>query len=278
MNSVETSDQSEVLKKYDALRADYRRLESILEEMREEANKKKNETDAFIGKLVHDYRGPLGGIFGLAEIISEEPDLNSLPVQEFCKNIAQQAQRLLDLTNQILVISQNENLNEKLELESIDPHLIFFQPAELLIPMARRKGIKVDLSYPTEKLANVMADAKRMHSVFSNLFDNAIKYCKANECVRGWIKVESSAIHFHVADNGQGINKEKLPNLFKRFGKCGSVPTAGEGSTGLGLYIVKEIILAHGGSVSATGDNGIGLTIKVSLPLHSTPSDFPWAL
>jgi len=112
----------------------------------------------------------------------------------------------------------------------------------------------------------VLIDVQQMHRVLQNLTENAVKYAAAEQLViHISIWREPNMVHLLFTDNGPGVPEKHLPYLFERFwhGDEARSTKNGEGS-GLGLYIVKYIVEAHGGTITAKNDNG--LQIKISLP------------
>jgi len=123
--------------------------------------------------------------------------------------------------------------------------------------------------------AAILADRQRLYTVLANLLVNAVKYCASGEKITATLECSNHRVSFVVADNGQGLPKKEIENLFVRFYRGSSKSTAGEASSGLGLAIAREIIEAHGGSISARGDRGQGLTVRIDLPMHSSPAFDP---
>ncbi len=99
-----------------------------------------------------------------------------------------------------------------------------------------------------------------------NLVTNGIKFSHPLKEIVIGVNFESKRLNFSVSDQGQGIPKSELSNLFMEFGKTSVRPTGGEPSTGLGLAIVKRIVEAHGGEVSVTSTVGKGSTFSFWLP------------
>ncbi len=110
-------------------------------------------------------------------------------------------------------------------------------------------------------------DPQRMKQVLYNLLDNALRHTHSGGEVRSRLEVDGDKLIIQVRDDGEGIPAEKLPYVFERFFQV--EPT--RGGTGLGLAVVKELVEAHGGTVSVESELGQGATFTISLPL-STPT------
>jgi len=270
-------DRESLLRENQRLRGDLRRIEAALEELREENRKSEKQNAEMVGMLAHDLRGPLSGIMGLAEMLSEE---NALPPEqghEFGGLIASQAKNLIQMTSDFLELVRNSRSVIQLKLETLDPGPLFTEAARLYCQIAQRKKINFTITVPESARPEVIVDPERMRTVFANLFDNAVKYCSEGQKIEARLEVAPDQVTFVVSDTGQGLPKEELGKLFKRFGRASSRPTAGEPSSGLGLAIVREIVEEHGGKISVDGDKGKGLTFRITMPVHGSACEFPWA-
>lgn len=246
-------------------------LDKALKLMRDEMRAIQEENAEVMSMLAHDLRGPLGGIQGIAGILVSDGDtLEREQMKDFSKIVSEQIGDLLTLVQDVLELTRCRSGKLPLNIVKCNPHVLLYDASLLYQKLASRKSVSFELKLPEDRDAEIMADPERLKTVLANLMDNAVKYCKAGEEVR--VSAEQSNRHFvyEVADNGQGLPKEELSQLFVRFGRGSSTPTGGEPSTGLGLAIAREIVQAHGGTITVTGDQGKGLTFKVVLPHHDT--------
>jgi signal transduction histidine kinase len=117
---------------------------------------------------------------------------------------------------------------------------------------------------------NIEGDAERLERVVMNLFSNALKYSPPRTRVTVRVAPKSSHAELTVSDQGPGIAKEDLPVIFQPFGRGRSADTLAEGA-GMGLYVVKQIVGAHGGRIEVQSKPGHGTTFLIELPLASTP-------
>jgi signal transduction histidine kinase len=136
---------------------------------------------------------------------------------------------------------------------------------EELTPRAAVKQTTITNSIAPDPPA-VRADAQRLHQVFVNLLDNAIKYTPAGSQVTVFARTTGAEIEVTVADNGPGIAPEHLPRIFERFYRVDKARSRELGGTGLGLAIVKHIVQAHGGQVWAECPPGGGSQFHFTLP------------
>jgi signal transduction histidine kinase len=114
-------------------------------------------------------------------------------------------------------------------------------------------------------------DEQWMHQVIENLLDNAIKYSPRGRAVWLDVRPHGESVRLEVRDEGPGIGPEDLPRLFGRFQRLSARPTGGESATGLGLYIVKQLVELSGGSVAAASSGpGTGATVTLRWPVRNS--------
>ena len=113
----------------------------------------------------------------------------------------------------------------------------------------------------------VRIDPQRMRQVIDNLMSNAIKYSPDTSPVQVRVEASDGTVHTLVADEGIGIPADELPRLFERFHRARNVSSRYYGGLGLGLYISRAIVEAHGGNISVETQEGRGSTFRIDLPL-----------
>jgi signal transduction histidine kinase len=235
-----------------------------------EADKMKDE---FINVAAHELRTPIQPILGLSELLHSK--INTTEQRELLDVTIRNAKRLKRLTDEILDVTKIESQSLKLKKEGFNLNDVIVDCInDITINRYsngnRKKGVKI--SYEPRDIF-LEADKERISQVISNLLSNALKF--ANE---GSISILSNVSSngnsndddnnnkmaiISVKDNGQGIAPEILPSLFSKF-----VSKSFEG-TGLGLYISKSIIEAHGGKIWAENNLGNkGATFTFNLPLN----------
>ena len=218
----------------------------------------------FIATVSHELLTPLGFIKGYATtLLRDDIDWDSSTRQEFLNIIDDEADRLRELI---------ENLMDSSRLQAGTLRMSF-QPLRLdtfLKDMALRAGsrneeIQIYLDLKINGL-QIQADPTRLAQVFDNLLSNAIKYAPGAQ-VKITLSKEPKQAHMTVSDNGPGIASENLKNLFDRFYRVPSNNVTVRG-TGLGLYICRRIIQAHGGEITVESVLGEGTTFHIYLPLE----------
>ena len=227
----------------------------------------------FIANLTHEIRTPLSALYGYAETLEhgvEDPETE----KRFLGIIERQAKRLARLVDDLLSLSNLERGLTPLKLEPIGPQSILEDAAELMRERAERGGIHLEIDCPGE-LPSIRGDRDKMHQVFLNLIDNAIKYSPrgARVALRARIATELAdnggsvpTVDMLVADTGEGIPAADIPRLTERFYRVDRARSRELGGTGLGLAIVKHIIQLHQGNLNIESRVGEGTTVTVSLP------------
>jgi signal transduction histidine kinase len=237
----------------------------------------------FINIISHELKTPIQAIVGYIELLYEEPE-KKFEYGDFIIRNAERLQKIISnirdmskIDNNALTLNKEQfNLNEVLSstVDDIREHLF---PANKNVNIVYNNAVIVDKDLIIE------ADKERIIQVISNLLDNAIKFTK-----EGTINIDieksggidndkddtvsnntnnnkSEEIIINIKDTGKGLDSRTLPYLFSKF-----FSTSGAGGTGLGLYICKSIIEAHGGRIWAKNNNedGKGATFTFSLPLY----------
>ena len=186
-------------------------------------------------------------------------------VREFVYDIGREAERLRRVTQRLLELSRLHN-GDVSKPERVDLRKVSLEALKMLRPLAEERQVKLESSLDEGCL--VLADPDDLHQVIFNLAENAIKYNVPEGHVRVLLYRQEGEARLLVDDTGIGIPEEKLPHIFDRFYRVDESRTSGdEGSSGLGLSIVKETVEKHGGRVEAQRREGGGMRFSVSFPL-----------
>jgi signal transduction histidine kinase len=165
------------------------------------------------------------------------------------------------LLEDLLDTSKIEAGRYSIDVQPLDVSQFFEDTWSLLSPLALNKYI--DLTFTAEPDLKIFADPERMFQVLSNLVGNAIKFTPKAGTVSVNAKVDGDNVVVTVADSGSGIAPDQLPHVFERYWRIREGNPSG---TGLGLYISRGIIKAHGGDLSATSQPGVGSEFRFTVP------------
>jgi signal transduction histidine kinase len=215
----------------------------------------------FINIASHEMKTPTQAILGYSKLIQRHPEKREEMIQAISRN----ATRLQRLTNDILDVTRIESRSLKLNREKFNLNVLISDVVDDYRNEIEKSNGRVKLLHEQlNQIIYVEADKNRLSQVISNLLSNAIKFTK-----EGTITVEAeikgSKALVTIKDTGQGIDPEIIPRLFSKF------VAKSESGTGLGLFISKSIVEAHGGRIWAGNNhsdvNGRGATFTFSLPL-----------
>ena len=233
----------------------------VIESLRD----KVTEVTATQNKVVHDIRGPLGGIIGLAQIISEQGKENNMDeVLEFINMIHKSGNSILELADEILTSE-----NKAVALKGGELNLKTFREKleKLYIPQARSKTIDLSISISPETDSIPFSKSKLLQ-ITGNLISNAIKFTASSGYVRVKLalarKENSNILKIIVEDSGTGLQQDKINSILS--GDSGTTEgTDGEKGYGFGLALVKHLIEGLKGTLKISSDQ-TGATFEVELP------------
>jgi nitrogen-specific signal transduction histidine kinase len=219
--------------------------------------------EEFINVAAHELRNPIQPL-----VLSSESLKSSMPQEERVSIVIRNAKKLQTLANDILDITKIESNTLKLNKETLDVNEIILYGVKDLITHEKIAEGKINLIYePGKEDILVNADRDRLTQVVSNLLSNSLKFTE-----EGYISVtveksvRAREVVVRIRDTGFGIHPEVLPRLFSKF-----VTKSDVGGTGLGLFICKSIIEAHGGKIWAENNrSGKGATFSFSLPTSTS--------
>ncbi|MDH7511704.1 MAG: ATP-binding protein [Clostridiales bacterium] len=210
----------------------------------------------------HELRTPLTAIKGFAETLAGElEEKNRRHVLPILRN----ADRLIRIVENLLVLSELEEKGIHAEREDVDLRMLVENVLKIFEPRAREKNL--GLRFEAEgDLPPTQGDSFRMEQMIINLVDNAIKYTDKGD-VRVSLKKRQNSLVLEVRDTGIGIPEESQARIFERFYVVDRSRSRKLGGAGLGLSIVKHIVELHGGTIHVESKAGQGSTFTVTLPL-----------
>ena len=226
----------------------------------------------FVANASHELRTPLSVIRGYVETLLEEPPPDAATARGFLSAMDRNVRRLESLMRDLLSISELESQQARLSIGPVVLRELAADAAGELGRLAQERGGTVTLDFPDD-LPTATADEDRVHQVFTNLIENALKYSGPGGRVRVSARAEGAQLVVSVSDNGPGIAPEHLTRIFERFYRVDKARSRALGGTGLGLSIVKHIVHAQGGRVWAESRPGEGSTFYFTLPQAPAPPE-----
>ena len=221
-----------------------------IEELRREA----------VSALSHDLKNPLSAIDGYAELVAQASPAER---DEFMRRIRESARRALDLVHNELDAAAVEGRGMVVNREPVNINELVEKVVDVYRASAEAKGVRLTTS-PAGNSINLRADHQLLSRAVGNLLSNAIKYTDRGGRIDITAASQPGLVTVTVRDSGCGITPATQARLFQKYSRAGT-SAAVEGS-GLGLYIVRRIAQAHGGSVGVISDAGKGSTFTLSLP------------
>jgi signal transduction histidine kinase len=244
------------------------RLEELTHELRD-ANEKLTQLDRvrseFLSFASHQVKAPMSVVKGYAQLIADGT-FGTVPekVVETSGKIKESADRLISLVNNLLDLRRIEEGRMEFTFEQTDTGLLVEQTVNDVRPLAERKHLSLTFDRPDGKLPAAL-DLMKFRQVIQNLVENAIKYTERGGITVGTARADDDIV-ITVSDTGRGMAADLIPQLFEQFTREKDAKKRIEG-TGLGLYIAKQIVVGHHGTIDAASDGpGKGSTFTVTIP------------
>ena len=254
--------EEKVTERTQALEAKNLELLSLNEQLIK-LNQDKND---FLSIVAHDLKNPLSAIQGAALLI--QSDYDELPkdqVVDFANMIAETSHNMFELIKNLLEVNRIEAGKMKLSIRSVDILPILRRLVNDYQQRAKAKEIELIFEPPLIECP-ALVDTNSLQQVLDNLISNAIKYSPPRKCITIRLKQNASHVGCEIQDEGPGLSEEDKQKLFGKFTRLSAQPTANEHSTGLGLFIVKQLVDNMQGQVWCDSELGKGATFIVEFP------------
>lgn len=243
------------------------RIEEQSEEL-VEANRKLDalhqEKDEYIGIIVHDLKTPLNAVQGFSELLLQEPVLDQT-AREYAEHIASSSTAMLSQVEDLLKLTELESVSE-ISITNLDPCKVISEVVSHYETHAQAKDIKVVTKFPKHAV-QVLASADWLALAIDNLLSNAIKYSPTGHQVALSVIQHQAEVEISVQDEGEGLTPQEIGRLFRKFERLSPRPTGGESSSGLGLYLVRQMVHRMGGRVWCDSVKGQGSIFRIALPI-----------
>ncbi|WP_294287543.1 ATP-binding protein [uncultured Chryseobacterium sp.] len=219
----------------------------------------------FIATISHELKTPISAIKMGVQLLENQKfgDLNEQQ-KELLKSINDDGQRLLDITGELLNLSQVETGNIRLTIENCQPKELVATAMKNVEKLAEQKNISITSQFFIDDQDFVLADFDKTVWVMNNFLSNAIKHSFQDESIRIAVEKASSKIRFSITDTGKGIDEKYHRQVFDRYFQ---VPGEHQNGTGLGLAISKNFIEKQHGEIGVKSSPNQGSTFYFSLPV-----------
>ncbi len=238
----------------------------ILQDVSHEKLSERTKTE-FVSLITHQLRTPLSATKWIFKMILEG-DVGPVTREQtkWLQKGYLSNERMIRLINDLLEITRIEGGEYLYNPTTTDISAIVESAIDSLVDEARRKGIKLGLIKPQEALPKIKIDAEKIQLAISNILDNALRYTPKGGQVTVSLKPAINGVECEVKDTGIGILSKEQDRIFERFFRGSNALLMETEGTGLGLYISKKIIEAHGGRIQFTSQENKGSAFKFFLP------------
>jgi signal transduction histidine kinase len=226
----------------------------------------------FTSMIVHDLRGPLSGIQGTLEfVLAQEGTRLDAMYTDLLQEAQRESERMMNLINELLDFSKIQSGNFAVEREPVQVAGMLKRAVRSLQSVAARDEIFL-LNAHGRDVPQIIGSVEKLTQAVINLISNSLKFTPK----RGLISVGAQivrngevpeAVVITVTDTGMGIKAQELQQIWDKYKQSGNKSLRGGGGTGLGLYIVKQVVEAHGGEVSVASIEGYGTSMVLKLPV-----------
>lgn len=231
--------------------------------------------DEVLHVVSHELRGPLGTLGMAADLFKRDMTPTATPAQQevFADRVLRQAKRMLTIVEDLLDSSRIDAGELRVDLSPADLAHVVREAVDRLRPSLKKHTI--ELRSPEVLVAEI--DVDRIEQVLDNYLTNAVKYSPAGGTISVAVEHQGENAHVSVTDSGIGIPESAVPRLFERYFRAPGSDKTAKG-IGLGLFVAKRLVEAHGGTVTVQTEAGAGSTFSFCVPLLARtgrPSPLP---
>jgi two-component system phosphate regulon sensor histidine kinase PhoR len=233
----------------------------VIRDVTDQAELKQMKSD-FINNASHELRTPVTSAILMADLIQG----GGLPdeIEEYWQILNNELNRQKILIDRLLIAGRLESGMMHLEIAPTDLTSILQESISAIKPIARKKNISIELSTPTS-MPKILGDKSGLQQVFINLINNATKFSPLGSTIQVNVVQKGANMQVAIIDQGMGIPASETAHLFERFFRARDVTIAEIPGSGVGLYIVKSILVGLGGSIKLTSSSPAGTTFTATL-------------
>jgi len=235
----------------------------VIQRQKEKLVELNEEKNALISVVSHDLGAPFSSIQMWAQLLERDEDVDR---KTGLQNIRASAREGENLIRHILEVERMTLGEKQLDLEEVEITSFLQIVVNAFAPVAAAKQIAI-LYKPAIGRTSLLTDEAMLRQIIENLLSNAVKFSPPGQEIVLQVRKENEKIAISVQDHGPGISTEEQQVLFQRYAKGSASPTAGENSTGLGLFIVKRLVQELNGEISIQSAVGAGACFTVTFPL-----------
>lgn len=227
----------------------------------EEKSRMKRE---LTNNISHEIKTPVGIIKGYVDTIADDPEMPKNTRQHFITKTQEQITRLCNLLNDISTITRLNETTAAIPTEKLNFHDLVYTIINDVIDSGSNNGMELTFDIPIN--CHINGNSSLLNSTISNLIKNSVAYSRGSVMRLELVAEDNDFYTFKYYDNGTGVEEEHIPYLFERFYRIDAGRSRKAGGTGLGLPIVKNTILTHGGKITVRNRPNGGLEFTFTLP------------
>lgn len=237
----------------------------LIRDITDEYNTEKMRTD-FISSVSHELKTPMVMLSGYSEALLDDIVTEPEEVKEMVSIIKDESDRMNKLVSELLIIARMDSDDVLYDIKPQNFTMLLHELHQRFDYKLKDNSIELNINAGNGTVTFPF-DYDKLNQVFTNLIDNAIRYTKAGDVITINVAEEDEdCVTIEVIDTGTGIKRENIKHIFERFYKVDEARTRGKHGTGLGLYIVSNIIKKHNGTITADSIFGEGTTFTIKLP------------
>jgi len=230
---------------------------------REQAEKENRMRRELTQNIAHELKTPVASILGYTDTILDSPDITDEVKQQFIIRTNAQAHRLTTLLQDISTLNRMDYARNMITKERVNVAMLFADIAQETAIAMQHRQMTLHNYLPGDII--IQGSYSLLYSIFRNLMDNAINYAGRGTTIELSAEQRPDCWCFSFKDNGIGIPANHLPRIFERFYRIDKGRSREMGGTGLGLSIVKNAVLLHGGTITATTPSNGGLAFDFTI-------------
>jgi signal transduction histidine kinase len=223
----------------------------------------------FVAAVSHEFRTPLTTMRHLSVLLARERVATDARRREFYGILVRESDRLQRLVESLLNLGRLESGEQQYRFEPVDPGACLRRCVDELREERMEGGGQITLEGDENSLPAIRADQDVLGRVFWNLLDNAVKYSPDDADVHVGVGAVGGQVVVKIRDHGMGIRADEQRHVFQKFVRGSAAKAASIKGTGIGLAMAREIVVAHGGTITVESQEGVGSTFIVRLPAMS---------
>lgn len=227
-----------------------------------------NEQKKFISSVSHELRTPLTTIIGYTDMLTRRQVVDPEILNRSLSTINREGHRLLRLVDDLLNVNQFDKTEFDVKKANLDLHALLIDVVDQMQIKSSQNDIEINYK-SDENLPEILGDYDRLQQLFINVLHNAIKYSDKGDIIDVVSTREDGSIVVSIRDYGVGISDVEKDRIFNAFYRVDEdrARSEGEGGAGLGLYLVKQIVEKHNGTIRVDSQVGEGTNVIVTLPV-----------